>query len=343
MAKKSRNDFYLDYSILRDGNGDILRRAVDNLSRVLGNANEKYKDTVFRMLVNDRKVALEIYNAMNDSEYDDPDEVVVTTLENAVYMGVRNDASFIIASQLMLYEQQSTVNPNMPLRNLEYVACLMAALTYDANIYGRRLIRLPEPRFVIFYNGDETVPERYEMRLSDAYEKKSEDPALELKVDVININKGYNEQLMAKSPTLYQYMEFVDTVRLYQEIYPFEDAMSFAIEHCIKEDILSDFLTKNRAEVMRMSIFVYDQEKHIRQEKDESHREGKEEGREEGRESMLRDLILRKVKKGYNLGEIADALDYNKDEIEPIYNLIREENGGYTVQSSEREDTAESK
>lgn len=339
MAKKSRNDYYLDYSILRDGNGDILRRAVDNISKVIGNANEKYRDTVFRMLVNDRKVALEIYNAMNDSDYDDPDEVVVTTLENAVYMGVRNDASFIIASQLMLYEQQSTVNPNMPLRDLEYVACLMAALTYDANIYGKRLIRLPEPRFVIFYNGDETVPERYEMKLSDAYEKKSEDPALELKVDVVNINRGYNEGLMAKSPTLYQYMEFVDTVRLYQEVYPFEEAMSFAIEHCIKEDILSDFLRKNRAEVLRMSIFVYDQEKHIRQEKDEARREGKE----EGRESMLKELVLRKVKKGYNLGEIADALDYNKDEIEPIYNLIREENREYTVQSSERAETTGAK
>ena len=334
MAKKSRNDYYPDYSILRDGNGDILRRAVDNLSKVIGNANEKYRDTVFRMLVNDREVALEIYNAMNDSDYDDPEEVVVTTLENAVYMGVRNDASFIMASQLMLYEQQSTVNPNMPLRYLEYVACLMAALTYDANIYGRRLIRLPEPRFVIFYNGDEVVPERYEMRLSDAYENKSDDPALELKVDVININKGYNEGLMAKSPTLHQYMEFVDTVRLYQEIYPFEDAMSFAIEHCIKEDILADFLRKNRAEVLRMSIFVYDQEKHIRQEKDESWGEG--------RESMLRELVLRKVKKGYNLGQIVDALDYNKDEIEPIYNMVREA-GGYSVQSSEGDKSIETK
>ena len=339
MAKKSRNDYYPDYSILRDGNGDILRRAVDNLSKVIGNANEKYRDTVFRMLVNDRKVALEIYNAMNDSDYDDPEEVVVTTLENAVYMGVRNDASFIIASQLVLYEQQSTVNPNMPLRYLEYVACLMAALTYDANIYGRRLIRLPEPRFVIFYNGDETVPERYEMRLSDAYEKKSEEPALELKVDVVNINKGYNEGLMEKSPTLYQYMEFVDTVRLYQEIYPFEDAMSFAIEHCIKADILADFLRKNRAEVLRMSIFVYDQEKHIRQEKDES----REEGKEEGRASMLRDLVIRKVEKGYSLEQIADAFDYNKDEIEPIYNMVREESGVYSAHSSDSEKTTEVK
>lgn len=339
MTKKSRNDYYPDYSILRDGNGDILRRAVDNLSKVIGNANEKYRDTVFRMLVNDREVALEIYNAMNDSDYDDPEEVVVTTLENAVYMGVRNDASFIIASQLMLYEQQSTVNPNMPLRYLEYVACLMAALTYDANIYGRRLIRLPEPRFVIFYNGDEKVPERYEMRLSDAYEKTSDDPALELKVDVVNINKGYNEGLMAKSPTLHQYMKFVDTVRLYKAIYPFEDAMSLAIEHCIKEDILADFLRKNRAEVLRMSIFVYDQEKHIRQEKDESRQEGKE----EGRESLLRDLVLRKVKKGYDLGQIAEALDYNKDEIEPIYNMVREEAGGYSAKSSEVDKSPETK
>lgn len=115
MAKKSRNDYYLDYSILDRENGDIFKQAVNNLSKILGSANEEYKDSVFRMLVNDKSVALEIYNAMNGSDYHNADDIIVTTLKNAVYMGVKNDASFIIASQLMLYEQQSTVNPNMPI------------------------------------------------------------------------------------------------------------------------------------------------------------------------------------------------------------------------------------
>ena len=115
MAKKSRNDYYPDYSVFREENGDVLKKAVRGLSKVLGTATEKYKDTVFRMLLNDKKVALEVYNAMNGSDYDDPDEIIITTLENAVYMGVRNDASFIIAYQLMVYEHQSTVNPNMPI------------------------------------------------------------------------------------------------------------------------------------------------------------------------------------------------------------------------------------
>ena len=355
MAKKSRNDYYLDYSILDRENGDIFKQAVNNLSKILGSANEEYKDSVFRMLVNDKSVALEIYNAMNGSDYHNAADIIVTTLKNAVYMGIKNDASFIIASQLMLYEQQSTVNPNMPLRDLEYVACLMAALTYEANIYSRRLIRLPEPKFVVFYNGEEKVPERYEMNLSDAYESHKDNPSLELKIDVVNINPGYNEDLLAKSPTLYQYMEFVSTVRFYRNKYNFDDAMDMDIEHCIRNNILADFLMKNKAEVLRMNIFEYDQEKHIRMEKKESYEEGVQDGEERGiqigeergiqigeergiqigekrgEQSLLTKLVGNKVKKGYTLEQTAEALEYPIKELEPIYNMVREAESGYSA------------
>ncbi len=351
MAVKSRNDYYLDYSILDRENGDIFKQAVNNLSKILGSANEEYKDSVFRMLVNDRSVALEIYNAMNDSDYHNAEDIIVTTLRNAVYMGVKNDASFIIVSQLMIYEQQSTVNPNMPLRDLEYVACLMAALTYDANIYSRRLIRLPEPKFVVFYNGEEKVPERYEMKLSDAYEHHTDDPSLELKIDVVNINPGYNEELLAKCPTLCQYMEFVSTVRSYRNKYNFDDAMDLAIEHCIRNNILADFLKKNKAEVLRMNIFEYDQEKHIRMEKEESYEEGVQDGEERGEkrgiqigeergiqigekrgeQSLLTKQVSSKLKKGYTLEQTAEALEYPIKELEPIYNMVREAESGYNV------------
>ena len=239
---------------------------VKNMIHVLGQPNHTYKDHVFRMLLKDKAVALEIYNAMNDTSYADPDLIQITTLENAVYLGVKNDVSFIIDSRLVLYEHQSTPNPNMPLRDLFYVACIFSSIICDKKLYGSSLISLPSPKFVVFYNGKKDLPERSILRLSDAYAHidSVDDIALELKVEVININAGNNTSLMDKSPTLMQYATFVDIVRRYEKDYAFAEAMELAIHECINKNILSDFLIQNRAEVMRMCLFEYDQEEHLR-------------------------------------------------------------------------------
>ena len=267
MKETTENNF------LEEGiSEEMLVLSIQQLVHILGNTDRTYKDRVFRMLVKDRAVALEIYNAINDTNYRDPTQLQITTLENAIYMGMKNDVSFIIASSLAFYEHQSTDNPNMPLRNLFYVACVYASLVDGKNIYGSRLISLPNPKFVVFYNGKKDLPERSILRLSDAYEVSSEheETALELQVEVLNINRGKNQALMEKSPTLYQYSFFVDTVRKYESALPFEQAMEWAIDECIGRGILSDFLQHNKAEVLRVCLFEYDQEKHIRQEKDES-------------------------------------------------------------------------
>lgn len=267
MKETTENNF------LEEGiSEEMLVLSIQQLVHILGSTDRTYKDRVFRMLVKDRAVALEIYNAMNDTNYRDPTQLQITTLENAIYMGMKNDVSFIIDSRLAFYEHQSTDNPNMPLRNLFYVACVYASLVDGKNIYGSRLISLPNPKFVVFYNGKKDLPERSILRLSDAYEVSSEheETALELQVEVLNINRGKNQALMEKSPTLYQYSFFVDTVRKYESALPFEQAMERAIDECIGREILSDFLQHNKAEVLRVCLFEYDQEKHIRQEKDES-------------------------------------------------------------------------
>ena len=124
------------------------------------------------------------------------------------------------------------------------------------------------------------MPEQSVLRLSDAYESKSEELDLELKIRFVNINPGYNEEMIEKSPTLYQYVKFVDTVRKYQQEMPFPEAVEKAIDECIKKGILAEFLRKNRAEVLRVSIFEYDEEEHMRQEREESRQEGFEEGEE---------------------------------------------------------------
>ena len=128
------------------------------------------------------------------------------------------------------------------------------------------------------------MPEQSVLRLSDAYESKSEELDLELKIRFVNINPGYNEEMVEKSPTLYQYVKFVDIVRKYQQEMSFPEAVEKAIDECIKKGILAEFLRKNRAEVLRVSIFEYDEEEHMRQEREESRQEGFEEGEKCGEE-----------------------------------------------------------
>lgn len=117
-----------------------------------------YKDTIFRMIFNDRENLLSLYNAVNGTAYTEAENLEITTLENAVYMNYKNDVSFVFGFELMLYEHQSTVNPNMPLRDLTYVTTILQGLTIEENLYGKKLVRLPSPRFVVFYNGNDPQP-----------------------------------------------------------------------------------------------------------------------------------------------------------------------------------------
>ena len=238
-----------------------MEKAFKKMAQVFGYPNREYKDRVFRMLLKEPKVALEVYNAMNGTSYDNPDELIITTLENAVYLGMKNDVSFILGTQLVLYEHQSTPNPNMPLRNLAYVACVYMAYVFGDNLYGRKLIKIPEPRFVVFYNGTDKMPEQSVLRLSDAYENYSENPDLELKVTMLNINSDHNFELLKNCHVLWEYSQYVTRVRKYATMMSLNDAVNLAITECIQEGILTEFLSHNRAEVLKVSIFEYDKEK----------------------------------------------------------------------------------
>lgn len=240
--------------------------------------DRKHKDRVFRMIYKDRAKALELYNGMNHSNYTSPEDLIITTLDNALYLGMKNDVSFVLYDQLLLYEHQSTVNPNMPLRNLFYVADVYSKLTTNMNLYSSTLQKIPEPHFFVFYNGTDSFPERKILRLSDAYEHQSEEPALELVTEVLNINKGFNEELKDQCRTLREYMIFVDMVRDYTKKMPFKEAMAAAIEYCIRNNVLADFLKANKAEVLKVSIYEYDEEKHMAMERDEAEERGEKRG-----------------------------------------------------------------
>lgn len=229
-------------------------------------AARNYKNRVFRMVFKEKKALLALYNAMNGTEYEDEDALTVTTLENAIYMEMKNDVSFVLYDQLLLYEHQSTKNPNIPLRNLFYVSDVYSALTREDFLYGGIPVKIPEPKFVVFYNGVESMEEREVLKLSGLYQKTSEHAALELETIVLNINIGYNKELMERCRELHDYAEFVGQVRenLKRKI-SLTNAVNQAVEYCIQNNILAEFLKKNRSEVIKMSIYEYDAEKVQRQ------------------------------------------------------------------------------
>ena len=278
---------------------------------------------IFRMLFENKENLLSLYNAMNHKNYTDADALQVVTLENSIYMGMKNDLAFILDMNLYLYEHQSTYNPNMPLRDLFYISNEYQKLVVQKSLYSSVLQKIPAPKFVVFYNGTKEIEDVSEFRLSSAYECQTDDPDLELRVTVLNVNEGHNQELMEHCQTLKEYAQYVAKVRKYTSLgeLSLEEAVECAVEECIKEGILAEFLIQNRAEVISMSIFEYnkdEEEKKLRKAEFEAGREagieegrmaGLEEGREEGRIELLKQLIQRKLSKGKSIDKIAEELE----------------------------------
>ena len=244
--------------------------------------NRNYKDTVFRMLFSDRKNLLSLYNAVNQRHYTDPEDLEIVTLENAIYMGMKNDLAFIIDTNLYLYEHQSTYNPNMPLRDLFYISNEYQKLLDKKSLYSSSLQKIPAPNFIELYNGTDTLSDFSEHRLSSAFENLSGEPKLELIVTVLNINEGHNALLMEHCQTLKEYSQYVAKVQKYAAGMPLDQAVEYAVDECIKENILADFLRKNRAEVISMSIFEYDKEEEEKKLRKAEYEAGVEAGEKSG-------------------------------------------------------------
>ncbi|MBR5127896.1 MAG: hypothetical protein IKU69_05660 [Roseburia sp.] len=210
-------------------------------------------------------------------------------------MSMKNDISFLITDVLNLYEHQSTFNPNLPLRGLLYFANLYRKLVGTRkDLYSAKLIEIPCPQFVVFYNGTKEEPERHELKLSDAFPKVSnkKNAALECTAVVLNINLGYNKVIMERCKKLKEYAQFIAKVRAYLERgYEIENAINKAIEACIKEGILEEILRNHREEVFSMLLTEYDEQAHIENEKEIAYEEGVKEG--ESRLSKLIQLLVK--------------------------------------------------
>ena len=246
-----------------------------------------HKDLLLHAIFKEKEDFLSLYNALNGTSYTDAAKLEITTLENAVYMSVQNDVSFVFLSELYMIEHQSTINLNMPLRNLTYIAKVLSKITAKEDIYGSKQIKLPTPRFIVLYNGTKQTEEKTVLKLSDAYAKKTEEPELELITTVLNINEGYNEKLKSACKLLQDYMTLITKIRENQKVMDLQQATYQAITECIKEDVLKDFLMKHRAEVIAMMLYDFDMEKHIESEKAYEY----ERGREDGLLMMLHNLM----------------------------------------------------
>lgn len=260
--------------------------------------NRKHKDRLFRFIFNNPKELLSLYNAMNGTDYQNPDELIINTMEDVIYLSMKNDVSFVIRGILNLYEHQSTWNPNMPFRNLIYVGDLLKGYVAenDFDIYGSRPIILPTPIAIVFYNGLEDRPERSVLKLSDLYEVKGKKGCLEFETLVLNINYGNNKELMEKCQTLMEYSLFIDRIKKCKTLsVTMEEAVKQAINECIKDNILKDILIKHRNEVFNMILTEYDEQAHIEKERDWSRQEGLEEGITVG-EQRITDLYRYLIK-----------------------------------------------
>ena len=250
--------------------------------------NRKYKDTVFRLLFKDKSNLLSLFNAVNDTDFSDENDIKITTLENAIYMTSKNDISCIIDMKLNLFEHQSTVNPNMPYRNLEYVTKCFKRYVGNFDIYSGKALTLPNPKFVVFYNGVNEQPPIRVMRLSDLYAHKDEIPNLELVVIQYNINNLVDCTLMDRCEPLKEYSEFIGN------------------------GILKDFLTNNRNEVRSMSLFEFDAEEHERAIKQIAYEDGYDKGELEG--------YNKGELAGYDKGEEAGAIRGRAELILSMFN-----------------------
>ena len=292
----------------------------------------EYRDRLFKAIFGrdneqSKRWRLDLYNALNGTSYTDPDALEVNTIENVIYMTMKNDISFLVDSQMTLYEQQSTHNPNMPLRGLFYLSQLyqMYIEKNDMNIHTSMLVKIPEPRFIVFYNGSTKKPDIFKMWLSDAFERRADGAGsdcsttadvakdFEWTATVININPGHNKTLQKNCKPLYDYVRYVGRISDNKKKgLPIKEAVDDAVNWAIEQDFLDGFFKVNKAEVSAMCLTEYDEEATMRAFRKEGYEDGRlagiVEGKNAGKQEKAVEDAITLIKK-YNASPEDAAVD----------------------------------
>ncbi len=279
-----------------------------------------HKDRLFCDLFSDKKNALSLFNAVNGTNYTDIDALEIVTLKDVIYLTMHNDLAVCIYGQMGLFEQQSTINPNMPLRGLLYFAREYEGwlAKNQKDIYGKALVRIPAPQYYVLYNGTENAPEQITYRLSDAFTIPAE--GYEWTVHVLNINPGNNLELLDKCEPLKDYMTLITLIRQEQAAgKEIAEAAAAAIDTCIAKNILRDYLIKHKAEVTAMILTEYNEK--LREKT--LHEEGMEEGMELGRQEATA-AAIRKLMTGMDMSadEAMDFLEIAENDRETYRKLL---------------------
>lgn len=277
------------------------------------NPNREYRDSVFvNLLTSDKRNLLSLCKALDKSIT--TDEIELIKLENTLYQGIRNDVSCKIGNSLIfLVEHQSTINENMPLRFLEYIARIYLEILDVRERYAKFLVEIPTPEFYVLYNGDEYYPLEQELRLSDAFSQKDSKPQLELIVKVININFEENTELLKECDILKEYAEFIYQVKINKIKYG-KAGYDKAIRYCIKHNILKDYITSHAKEVEGMLFAEYDYNMDIQVQREECYNAGIKKGIKEGTLSLAKSFR----NMGFPVDKIAQATGLSKEEIEKL-------------------------
>ena len=259
--------------------------------------NTEYKDRLFSFIFGNsehKDWTLSLYNAVNGTCYDDPEQISIETIRQVLYMGMHDDVAFIIADILSLYEQQSTFNPNMPVRMLEYTANLLEKYIRQnrLNKFSRRQIMLPVPKLVVFYNGLENEPDEKILWLSDAFKSEHRQAAdITVRVRMININRGRNAALMDTCRPLTENAWIVDSIRQENKTDTLEAAIDKTIDRLPGGFITKPFLEAHRAEVKNMLLTEYNEAEAMELFKEEGRAEGRAEGADMASLRSIRNLM----------------------------------------------------
>jgi len=274
-------------------------------------SDSKVRDRVFRRLFSEKKRAIELCNALEGTNYSPDTDAVICNLEDSLLRRY-NDAAIGIESELLLFsEHQSTLNPNMPLRMLSF-----AAAAYDLwfvnskEILKNRLYKIPTPKFYVLYNGERKLKHDV-LKLSDAYKLKAGEFSLELTAKVLDVNYDSGCAALEKSPSLKGYAYLVALIRRYQENgFSLDKAIKTAIEQCMNENVLADFLQENYEEVANMLLREYRMEDELEARMEE----GEEIGMEKGIIGSARKFLAA----GLPFEKIVEILELSEDHIKQL-------------------------
>ena len=268
-----------------------------------------YKDTVFVTIFKEKKCLIELYNAIFNTNYDENTQLDIVTIKDVLFRTLKNDVAFTLGERfVVLIEHQSTLNGNLPLRDLLYVSTLFKRMIDSKLLYRERTLMLPRPEFIVLYNGTTDIPEYQELRLSDAYLgelQEGEEDALQLVVKVYNINSKKNAEILKKCETLKQYSRFVDIMRSYQKTDQLtNETMVEIMERCRRDGILTDFFREYGTELIEMLVKELTREEDL----EISRLDGYDAGLKEGEKSGF----CKGEKSGFTKGEQKAALKIAK-------------------------------